>query len=141
MGAGSRFDQLGGDAYALPSLAHTTLEDIADSKIAADFLQVDGFPFVSKCRIAGDHKEPSPLRQCRDDVLSNAVNEIILFGIVAHIVKRQDGDRRPFGQCQRPRGLLRLTRAPAPHPNRLRDVLDGVLAGELEACAYLPSYL
>jgi hypothetical protein len=36
MGAGRSIDQLAGDTHTLPSLAHATLEDIADIKVAAD---------------------------------------------------------------------------------------------------------
>ena len=38
MRTGGRIDQLAGDAHALPRPAHAALEDIADIKVAADFL-------------------------------------------------------------------------------------------------------
>src|SRR6266436_9126387 len=38
MGTGGRIDKLAGDAHTLPSPAHAALEDIADTKVAADLL-------------------------------------------------------------------------------------------------------
>src|SRR6516165_7373986 len=94
MGAGGRIDKLAADAHPLPRPAHAALENIADTKLAADLLWVDGFSFVGDCGIASNDEKPAPFRQRSDDVLGNAVDEIFLLGIATDIVKRKDSDRR-----------------------------------------------
>jgi len=74
------------------------LEDIADTKVAAGLLEVDGFSFVGECGVARDDEKPAPFRQCSDNVLGNAVDEILLLGIATHVVERKDGDRGPVKQ-------------------------------------------
>src|SRR6516162_3023976 len=98
MGAGGRIDKLAADAHPLPGPAHAALENIADTKLAADLLWVDGFSFIGECGIAGDDEKPAPFRQRSDDVLGDAVDEIFLLEIAAHVLKRQDGDRRPVAR-------------------------------------------
>ena len=95
MGTGGCIDQLAADAHPLSGPAQATLEDIADTKVAADLLWVDGFSFIGECRIAGDDKKPAPFRQRCDDVLGNAVDKIFLLGIATDIVKLKNGDRGP----------------------------------------------
>src|SRR5215469_4799863 len=111
MGAGGDIDKLAADAHALPGSAHATFEDIADAKVAANLLEIDGFSFVGECGIAGDDEKPAPFRQRRDDVLGNAVDKIFLLGIATDIVKRKDGDRGPVGQRPR-RCCIRENRRP-----------------------------
>src|SRR6516164_6100584 len=60
MGAGGNIDKLAADAHPLPGSAHATLEDIADAKVAANLLEIDGFSFVGECGIAGDDEKPAP---------------------------------------------------------------------------------
>src|SRR5215469_2802868 len=92
MGAGGNIDKLAADAHPLSGSAHATFEDIADAKVAASLLEIDGFSFVGECGIAGDDEKPAPFRQRRDDVLGNAVDKIVLLGIATNVVKRKDGD-------------------------------------------------
>src|SRR6516225_4207463 len=151
MGAGGRIDKLAADAHPLPGPAHAALEDIADTKLAADLLWVDGFSFVGECGIASNDEKPAPFRQRSDDVLGNAVDEIFLLGIATDVVKREDCDRGPVGQDPR-RGRLRRDRRPvgplcensAISTHRPGDVLDlllpHVLEGDCELVAHLISY-
>src|SRR5262245_24638986 len=60
MGAGGDIDKLAADAHALPGSAHIAFENIADAKVAANLLEIDGFSFVSECGIAGDDEKPAP---------------------------------------------------------------------------------
>src|SRR6516165_2775623 len=147
MGAGSNIDKLGADAHALPGSAYATFEDIADAKVAANLLEIDGFSFVGECGIASDDEKPAPFRQRRDDVLGNAVDEIFLLGIATDIVKRKDGDRGPVGQ--RPWPWLRRDRRPvgrlgeqsAVDTHRPDDILDLLLAHVLERYGELVAHL
>src|SRR6516225_6413745 len=147
MGAGGRIDKLAADAHPLPGPAHAALEDIADTKLAADLLWVDGFSFVGECGIASNDEKPAPFRQRRDDVLSNAVDEIFLLGIPTDIVKRKDGDRGPVGQ--RPWRRVRRDRwsvgplyeKSAIGAHRPGDVLDLLFAHVLEWDGELVAHL
>jgi len=49
---------------------------------------------VAEGGVAGDHEEPAQLGQRRDQILDDAVGEILLLGIVAHVVERQHCDHR-----------------------------------------------
>src|SRR5215469_8865744 len=148
MGAGGYIDKLAADAHPLPGPAHAPLEDVANAKLAANLLEIDGFSFVGECGIAGDHEKPAPFRQCRDDVLGNAVDKIFLFGIATDIVERKDGDRGPVGQ--RPgRGPIRQGRRPvgplcdklAISTHRPADVLALLVAHVLERDGKLVTHL
>src|SRR6516225_4220300 len=139
MGTGGCIDQLAADAHPLSGPAQATLEDIADTKVAADLLWVDGFSFIGECRIAGDDKKPAPFRQRCDDVLGNAVDKILLLGITTDIVKRKDGDRGPVGHRpwrRRPRqdrrSVGRRCEKSAIGPHRSGDVLDLLFAHVFE---------
>ena len=48
---------------------------------------------VLERRVAGDHEQGAEARQLRDDVVGDAVAEILLFGVAAHVGERQHGDR------------------------------------------------
>ena len=58
--------------------------------------------------VARDHQEPAQLGQRGDDVLADAVGEILLLRIAAHVDEGQHGDGRPVGQRQ---GRARLVLA------------------------------
>src|SRR5215470_11098690 len=88
------FDELCVDAYSAPSLAHTAFEYISHSQLASDLLYVDSSAFVSEARIAGDHEQRVKARQFGDDLLDDAVGEILLLRVARHIGERQDRDRR-----------------------------------------------
>ena len=55
---------------------------------------------VDEGRVARDDEEPAQLRQRGDDVLADAVGEIILLRLAAHVGEGQHGDRGPVGQRQ-----------------------------------------
>ncbi len=50
-------------------------------------------PLVGEGRVAGDHHEPALLRQRGKDVLADAVAEIVLRGITAHVLEGEHRDR------------------------------------------------
>jgi len=49
-------DQLCGDAHPPASFPNRAFEHVANAKLAADLLHVDGLALVGKTRIAGDDK-------------------------------------------------------------------------------------
>ena len=105
MSASFRLDELGGNAHAVTSTANATLNDIADVEIVADLGGFHRLTLVGKCRIARDDHQFAELRHRGDQVLDDAVTEILLLRILAHIVEGEDGERlaRAFGGTRRGR--------------------------------------
>ena len=93
--AARAFDQLGGDAHALAGLAHAALEHMTDLELPRDLGHVDVFALERKGRIAGDHRKRGDLAQVGGDVFADAVAEILLLGIAAHVDERQHADGDP----------------------------------------------
>ena len=137
--SGCRLDQLGGHAHPVGGLAHASFEYVSNAQVAAHFLDLDRRALVGEHRVAGDDEEPRYLRKRGDDVVGDAVGEVLLLGIGAHVVEWQDGDR---GLVRHRRGGARLggggdgrfgfeKRYPV-HPHRPGDVLDTLLAEVLK---------
>ena len=149
--AGRGVDQLGGDAHAIAALAHAALQHVTHAEFARDALYVDRLALVGERRIARDDEEPAQLRQTGDDVLGNAVGEIFLLRVAAHVGERQYGDRWSIGSSRlrswrRPRHFDRdrcgvLDEGDAVDADRPRDVLDRLLAHVLETEVELVAHL
>src|SRR5262249_49679925 len=103
-------NQLGGDAYPAARLADRALKNVANAQLAADLLYVDGLAPAGEARIAGDDKEPADAAERGEDLFDHPVGELFLLRIAAHVLKREDRDRRLVGQWQG-RALTRLTPA------------------------------
>ena len=135
MPAGRRVDQLGGDAHPLAGAPHAALEHMADAQLPADHPEIDRLALVGEARVAGDDQQARHLAQIGDDVLADAVGEVLLLGVARHVVERQHRDRRalgpPLGRRCRGRGAWwcpgcrGIRRVPSPHLDRPGDVLDG----------------
>jgi hypothetical protein len=103
--AGGNVIELCRDAHAVAVPADAAFDHVADPELGADLLDVDGFAPVDERRVARDHEESAQLGKRGDDVLADAVGEISLLGIIAHVDEGQHGDGGPVGQRQ---GRLRL---------------------------------
>src|SRR6266571_6340334 len=99
--AGLRLDELAADADSIPRLPHGALKHIADAEFAPDLLYIHSAALVGKARIAGDDEQPFDAREASDNLLDDAVGEIVLLGIAAHIGEGQDGDRGLVGKRER----------------------------------------
>src|SRR5207247_3086625 len=132
----NRVNQLPYDANFPRRLAHGSLKDITDAKPASDLLDIDGFAFERKARIASDDEQPFEPRKRGDDLLNHSVREVFLFGIAAHVLERQHGDgglvgkwrdrTQPIAQC------AKRFRAYGVRADRLGDVLELLFAPVLE---------
>src|SRR5205814_4236976 len=70
-------------------------------EFAPDQLYVDLLTLVRERRIASGYEQPpEPPKTC-DDVLGEAVSEILLLTVVAEIRERQDGQRRLVRKSKR----------------------------------------
>jgi hypothetical protein len=97
-----RFDELADDAQTVTGLAHASFQNIAYAELAPNLAHVDRSPFVGEGRVACDHEQCLAVRQAGDDFLDQAVDEILLLGIAAHVLKGQHGNRWFVGQRRRP---------------------------------------
>src|SRR5262249_40907033 len=101
MAAGCDIDELGSDAYPLTFFPHAALDDIADPEFFTDLFHLDGLALVSEGRVTRDYEEPTQFRQRGYDVFADAVGEIFLFRLAAHVDEGQHRNGRPVGQRQR----------------------------------------
>ena len=104
-------DQLPGDPHPRAGLADAALQHEAHAELLAHLLHVDGLALVRERGVAGDDEQPRDLREVGDDVLGDAVAEVFLLGVAAHVVERQHDDRR-----SRRRGAVGAPMAPAGPP-------------------------
>ena len=134
-------DQLRGDPHPVAGLAHAALEHVADAERLGHVRHGDRCLLVDEGRVAGDDVQLGQLREIGDDVLADAVGEILLLGIAAHVVEREHGDRGLVGNGRRRRQLsIAGSRRSSPgsawrnsdlkriDPDRLGDVLELGLA-------------
>src|SRR5713226_7750563 len=150
MRTGRCIDQLAGNANFSGCLADTTFQQIADAELTPDLFDIDGPPFVSKARIAGDDEQQPEPRECRSDVVDYAIREIVLLRIGAHNLERQHRDGRPIrkgkrfsvinGQVVRP-WWHGATVWNAPHPHRFGDILQRLRTQILKRNIYLATNL
>src|SRR6476620_5525961 len=105
--AGSRIDKLRIDTHPLSRPANAALQDVADAELAGDLLHVDRSILVGECGVAGDHEQPPDARELGDQILGNAVGEVALVAIRAHVGEGQYDQRGLLGQNE----LLRRVRA------------------------------
>ncbi len=94
VGAVAAGDQLGRDAYAWTGFAHAAFEQELDAEFLADVLHLHRATLVGERGVARDDGEARDLREISDDVLGDAVAEILLLRVAAHIGEWQDRDRR-----------------------------------------------
>ena len=80
------------DAHSIAGLAHAALDDIARAELLADLLDVHRLALEDEGRIAGNHEERMETAEPGDDVLGQAVREVLLLAIARHVVERQYGD-------------------------------------------------
>ena len=95
MRARIRVDQLSHDAQLIARPPRTPLDDVAGAQHGADAADVGRLIPQGEGRIARDDHQLAIAGEVGDDVLGEAVGEIGLRRIAAHIVERQNGDGRP----------------------------------------------
>src|SRR5262249_49368000 len=76
-----RLDELRRDAHAVGCFAHAAFEHISNTKLATDLLHVRRMALVGETRVARDHEQIAKTRQRRNDILDDAVREILLPGV------------------------------------------------------------
>ena len=133
----SAVDQLGVDPDPRARLADAPLEDVADPEFGGDLGQIGRLALVGETGVAPDHEQTADLAEVGDDIFADPVGEIFLFGIAAHVVERQHGDRRTRLLDRVGRDLGRGAGFPGTDdniidPNWNLDILELLVAGVLE---------
>src|SRR6266576_1565376 len=138
--ASRSIDKLSRNPKAVAALSDRAFEHVADAKLASHLLHIDCAPFVGEARIPCDNEKPVKFRKCCNDFLDHSVREILLVGVTAHVLERQDRDRRLIGQGEHRCGVgwrwaARVIIGGEPNAvdaHRTRDVLEGLLAQIIE---------
>src|SRR5262249_33199850 len=99
--SGHGVDQLRGDAEAIPAPTHAALQHIAYPQIAPHIADIGRLALVLEARVAGDDEQLREARQLGDDVLGDAVAQVILLLVSAKIGEGEYGNRRRIRQWQR----------------------------------------
>jgi hypothetical protein len=89
--------QLGGRAHAVTAAADAALQDVADAELRADRPDILARVLVLHGRGAGDDRETIRMEpaQMGDQLLGEAVAEVVLFRAAAQVLERQDRQRDP----------------------------------------------
>ena len=88
----------------VPVLSHRTLEQIGDVELLADVARVDRLSLERERRRSRRDAQSGNLGERADEIVRDAVGEILLRGVAAEIRERQNGDRlrlaraRPHGE-------------------------------------------
>ena len=124
---GAGLEQLRRDAHPAAGASYAAFENVAHGEALADFAHIRRLPLVGEGRIARDDEKPGELGQVGDDVLADAVAEVLLLGVAAHVLERQHGDR---GLVRR-RGGEPDAAAPAAGVGRDDQAVDAHRAGDV----------
>src|SRR5438034_259606 len=87
--AGRAVDQLRRDPYPATGLARAALQNVVDLELARDLRNVDVLALEHERRVARGDPQRGHLGEIRDDVLGDAVREVFLFRIAAHVGERE----------------------------------------------------
>jgi len=101
LAAAVALDQLRRDAYAPARFADAALEHVADLELSRDLRHVEALALERERRVARHDEQRRDLVQVGDDVFADAVAEVLLFRIAAHVGERQHADPDPAGGHRR----------------------------------------
>jgi hypothetical protein len=95
-------DELRGDAHPGAGLSHAALDHVLGAELAPHLGHVRRLSLERERGIAGDDGNIAEVGERRDDVLGDAVGEIFLLRVAAHVDEGQHGDgwgiRRQWGR-------------------------------------------
>src|SRR5262245_51227473 len=124
-----RIDQLRRDPHAPTGLTHTALYDMPNLQPLGHLTSVDRLALEGEYGGARHDVERGNLGQVGDDILGNAVAEVLLLRVAAHVGEWQHGDRELRWQGgAHYLGGGRHGGGHAVNLHRLRHVLDAVFA-------------
>ena len=92
MASGGAVNELSVDSYPVADFADAALEDMGNTQLPRDIADIHRSALKGEGRVPRDHLQCRNLRQVGRDVLADAVTEIFLLGISAHVLERQHAD-------------------------------------------------
>src|SRR5712664_2431196 len=92
--------QLGSYPHVVTGLAHAPLQHVRDSELAPDILHLRRLPLVGEGRRAGDDKEVREPGESSNKVVGDAIAEIFLVAVAAHVGEGQHCNRGLVGQWE-----------------------------------------
>src|SRR5262249_51060228 len=109
-------------------LPDAALQHVVNAELSGDLPDVDSLSLVDEGGISRDDEQPAQARQGGDDFLDDAVREILLLWIAAHVLKGQNRNRGLARRRQGRRGRVPAGRYTVQHDtvsrNRLGHILD-----------------
>src|SRR4029453_12341085 len=103
---GDGINKLGSDTDLITDLPDTSLQDISHAQLAAYVRDLNRPVLVRERRITRNHGKLTDLPEIRDYIVSDAVGEVLLLRVVAHVRERKHRDKRLFAHLE-PRPSLR----------------------------------
>src|SRR5260370_2589943 len=100
MAAAAGIHQLSGYPRVVTGLAHAALQYVRHSQIATDVLHVCCFAFVGEGRGASDDQQIREPGESSNKVVGDAIAEIFLVAVAAHVGEGQHGNRGLVGQWE-----------------------------------------
>ena len=92
MSARRCIDELRVDANTPGDPAYATFQDVAHTQFTADLSDINRLHVELKARVACDHEQVREPRQLSDDVVGNAVAEVFLLRVAAHVGEAEDSN-------------------------------------------------
>ncbi len=89
-----RVDELGDDAELVSLAAHAPFQHGGDVQLLADLAHVQVLALEGEGRGAGDDADPRDVGERVDDLLGDAVGEVLVLLAAAQVDEGQHGDRR-----------------------------------------------
>ena len=94
LNAGQSIHKLRSDTNTVTTTTNTPFQHVAHAELAPDMPDVYGLASVLEAGVTGDDKQLREPRQLCDDVVRDAVGEIVLLRVATHIREWKHGDRR-----------------------------------------------
>src|SRR5712692_5952193 len=100
MVAASGIHQLSGDPQLVGRPSHAALQQVRHSQLAAYVLRLCCFVLVREGGSTRDDEQARNSGESGNEVIGDAVAEILLLAVTTHVGEGQDGNRGLIGQCE-----------------------------------------
>src|SRR5215207_8268393 len=94
-------NQLRGNSYLVVSLPYAAFQDVTHPHLPTHVLHFHRLAFVGEGRITSDDKEAGDSGEVGGEHFGDAVAEVVLLWVFAHVVERQHDDGGLVRQGQR----------------------------------------
>src|SRR5262245_22459384 len=92
VGPSRGIDKLCSNANAVSDPPYAAFQHIVHAQFAPDLAHINRLTLVLKARVASDHEQLTEPRQLCDDVVDDAVGQVLLLLTATQIGEGEDGD-------------------------------------------------